>query len=613
MRSAGLLSVTSLWSRSVSSLDGAVAGALCVLSRPQLSLALLLPPPTRQLSATAGTAIAAAASVSASTSATAAPASEAALYEISLNDASLEELCTYLGWDGDAGVFATRLAAGLREPRGPCAPVLRLDATSSSGTWPDNVVVEVTLATHVGGVVAVAPLRMRCGARLAEGCLPLALLSAALAPALVPTSTEEAETSAANAAPPAMPRTRAVLDVSLAAAALPALSAQRFKGYKGGKTTVAAITGAGAVTAATVAEHAAVVPAPSMKRKRSGESTRVIQSLASSGAVVPTVSPSIADELTVVDLGDGVVVSAVGLGTLPLGVSYPDPAKVPDAAGARAVQAAAVAAASPARLFVDLADTYCTPFTALRALERVLSAGVDALAKPPVLTSKAGMVRVSDASSGWRPAKVTPASVRSSILASREACGCGDRPLFLWSLHHADALKAPGAIEAALAAAAACVREGVLSHVGLCNATPDLIRRALAVTPLLCVQNEWSPWARTAERPEGAVAAAGTLALCAARGVVFVAYGALGGLKARTGERDAAANEAIARVAAARGASPSAVVLAALLHRGRALGARVIVLAGARTVAHASDSGRHGARLRLSDADVDAVLPPMSS
>jgi len=375
------------------------------------------------------------------------------------------------------------------------------------------------------------------------------------------------------------------------------------------------------------AASAAAADGPGAKRRRSEGGSSVPR------APAPSLL-ALADPLTV-DLGAGVLVSAVGLGTLPLGVAYPNRSLVPDATGAHAVLAAAAAGAAPLRLFVDCADTYCLPFTATRSLERTLGAAARAFAGGTcALTTKSGMRRISDESTGWRPAAISPASVRADILASRAAFAGGEGasgssssssaaaaalapapPLFLWSLHHCDALEAPGALEAALGAAVACVNEGSLLHVGLCNAAPRHIRRALAVTKLLCVQNKWSPWERAAEKPEvagaGKSSEAGALALCAERGVVFVAYGALGGLKARQGERDVGSRDAVARVAAARGCSPAAVVIAALLHRGRRAGARVIVLAGARAAAHAADSCTAGPRLRLDDAEVDAVLPPV--
>jgi len=318
-------------------------------------------------------------------------------------------------------------------------------------------------------------------------------------------------------------------------------------------------------------------------------------------------------------LGD-TTVCCVGLGTLPAGVAYPAPALRPDAATFAKLVAAAAAAASPAQLFVDAADTYCEPYTDLHAIERALKSTVLPPAAPPlVITTKSGMLRVTSESGGWRPKPLTAFTgkeVRNSILAAQQAC-TGAAPLFLWSLHHTDTLTPPGALEEALEAAAACVAEGLVKHIGLCNATVPLLRRALAVTPILCVQNMYSPYEREAEKALPASAAAsskkGVLAFCAANNVAFVAYAPLGGLKARRQERDVGRDKkynCFPELAAKMGCSPQALCLAALLHRGHSLGARMLVIPGARTEAHAVDSVT-AARLQLTDEQVLYLLPPV--
>ena len=189
-------------------------------------------------------------------------------------------------------------------------------------------------------------------------------------------------------------------------------------------------------------------------------------------------------------------VSAIGLGTLPLGVVYPDAARVPDAAGVRAVVAAATSAAAPRTLFVDTGDTYCEDGRSLHSLERVLaevpSAGI-------ALATKTGMARVGAESTSWRPGNTSPAGVAAAIAASCAALGAGapGKPLFLWQLHHTDApsLVAPGGIEASLDAVWPLVREGRIANVGICNATVDMLHRAAAAAraaglALASVQNE---------------------------------------------------------------------------------------------------------------------------
>lgn len=43
------------------------------------------------------------------------------------------------------------------------------------------------------------------------------------------------------------------------------------------------------------------------------------------------------------------------------------------------------------------------------------------------------------------------------------------------------------------------VEEGKIKYIGLCEASPDTIRRAHAVHPISAVQMEWSMWTRDIE------------------------------------------------------------------------------------------------------------------
>ena len=335
----------------------------------------------------------------------------------------------------------------------------------------------------------------------------------------------------------------------------------------------------------------------------------------------------------------GVRVASVGLGCLALSVGYPSP---PPPASVDSVFRSAASAALPHALFVDTADVDCHPYKDVHQSERALGALQNSLrsssAGSLAVSTKSGMKRVSDDSKGWRPGSTSPDSVRSGIFAARAALSPG-LPLFLYSLHHADAFSAPGCIEAALQVAAACVAEGLVSnivrtapesiisspmltplfaatpHQGLANATVPLLERArlCGAVPIAAVQNEWSLFARDAEKERPATAAAssqkGVLQWCAAHHVPFIAYAPLGGLKARRGERQAlgAKVPAIAVLAAAKGVSQQAIALAAMLHRGRQIGAEVLVLVGARSKEHILAS-MSAASVRLTPAEAVQVM-----
>jgi aryl-alcohol dehydrogenase-like predicted oxidoreductase len=103
------------------------------------------------------------------------------------------------------------------------------------------------------------------------------------------------------------------------------------------------------------------------------------------------------------------------------------------------------------------------------------------------------------------------------------------------------------------------------------------------------------------------------LPFCAAHGITFVGYAPLGGLKARRGERSLGRDHPqLAALAVKRGVSVQAACLAALRARGAALGARVLLIPGARTEAHATDSCAVGATLVLSPDELRAALPPVA-
>ena len=307
----------------------------------------------------------------------------------------------------------------------------------------------------------------------------------------------------------------------------------------------------------------------------------------------------------------------MGLGCLALSVGYPSPP--PDAATVDDVLRSAAAAALPHSLFVDTADVYCHPHTALHQSERAVCAVQSSLLGSStggslLVSTKSGMKRVSDDSSGWRPGPNNAASVRAGILAARSALSPG-QPLFLYSLHHSDAFAPPGCLESALQEAASCVAEGLVSHIGLCNATVPLLDRALrcGAVPIAAVQNEWSLFTREADKelPSSAAASSkkGVLLWCARHHVPFVAYSPLGGLKTRRGERQALGVKvpAIAALATQKGVSEQAITLAAMLHRGAQHGAEMLLLVGAREEEHIVDS-LGAAAVRLTDAETAQVM-----
>ncbi len=131
-----------------------------------------------------------------------------------------------------------------------------------------------------------------------------------------------------------------------------------------------------------------------------------------------------------------------------------------------------------------------------------------------VLATKFGILR--DTKTG-APLGVNgrPEYVKSACEASLQRLGI--ETIDLYYQHRVDPKVA---IEETVGAMAELVREGKVRHLGVSEAAPATLRRAVSVHPIAALQTEYSPWTRD---PEDEV-----LATCRELGVGFVAYSPLG-------------------------------------------------------------------------------------
>ncbi len=131
-----------------------------------------------------------------------------------------------------------------------------------------------------------------------------------------------------------------------------------------------------------------------------------------------------------------------------------------------------------------------------------------------VLATKFGILR--DTKTG-APLGVNgrPEYVKSACEGSLQRLGV--ETIDLYYQHRVDQ-KVP--IEETVGAMAELVREGKVRHLGLSEAAPATLRRAVAVHPIAALQTEYSLWTRD---PEDEV-----LTTCRELGVGFVAYSPLG-------------------------------------------------------------------------------------
>lgn len=180
-------------------------------------------------------------------------------------------------------------------------------------------------------------------------------------------------------------------------------------------------------------------------------------------------------------------------------------------------------------------------------------------------------------------------------------------------------------IEETVGAMAQMVAEGKTRYIALSkDLTPELIERAIAVHPIVSVQDEYSLFARDPE--------AGLLDACQAHGLAFMAFaplgrGMLGGVlksaeevgeddERRTDQRFMAGNiehnaeivRRLGKVAADKGVPVSALALAWLMHRD----GPVIPIPSAKTRAHLEENAK-AANLQLSEEDlarIEEICPP---
>jgi aryl-alcohol dehydrogenase-like predicted oxidoreductase len=87
-------------------------------------------------------------------------------------------------------------------------------------------------------------------------------------------------------------------------------------------------------------------------------------------------------------------------------------------------------------------------------------------------------------------------------------------------LYYAHRIDPDVPVEETVGAMAELVAAGKVRHIGVCEATPDTIRRAHAVHPLAAVQAEYSLWTRFAEDEHFAV--------CEELGITYVAFSPVG-------------------------------------------------------------------------------------
>jgi aryl-alcohol dehydrogenase-like predicted oxidoreductase len=159
--------------------------------------------------------------------------------------------------------------------------------------------------------------------------------------------------------------------------------------------------------------------------------------------------------------------------------------------------------------FLDTADMY-GPYKN----EELVGRAIKGKREKIVLATKFGIIR-DPANPSVRGVNGKPDYVRQSCEGSLKRLGV--ETIDLYYQHRVDPATP---IEETVGALAQLVQEGKIRHIGLSEASPQTLRRAVKVHPITALQTEYSLWTR---EPEDEI-----LATCRELGIGFVAYSPLG-------------------------------------------------------------------------------------
>ena len=200
---------------------------------------------------------------------------------------------------------------------------------------------------------------------------------------------------------------------------------------------------------------------------------------------------------------EGLEVSAQGLGCMGMSYAY---GAGDEASGLRTIRRALELGVT----FLDTAEVY-GPYTNELLVGRAIAGRRDQVE----IATKFGFSFDPDNPYGPRGVDGSPLNVKRACEGSLERLGTDY--IDLYYQHRVDPTVP---IEETVGAMAELVRAGKVRHIGLSEASPEVVRRAHATHPLTAVQSEYSLWTRD---PEAEV-----LASLRELGIGLVAYSPLG-------------------------------------------------------------------------------------
>lgn len=243
-------------------------------------------------------------------------------------------------------------------------------------------------------------------------------------------------------------------------------------------------------------------------------------------------------------------------------------------------------------LGVDHIDTAAFYFTPFQSSNELIAAALQPYADDLVIVTKVGPSR---SRAGEFEPYARPDQLRAQVEENLRQLG----------RDHLDVVNlrwgsGPGPEDGSVAEHVGAMAElrdaGLIRHVGVSNVTAEQLSEALAVTPIVCVQNRYGLTDRDSDD---------VLRMCAERGIAFVPFFSMAaGIEGANpfGPADLTGEEVIAEIATAHGATPAQVRLAWTLHQGP----HVLTIPGTGNLAHLEENIAAGS-LHLTDDDMAAL------
>ncbi|GAA3413449.1 aldo/keto reductase [Streptosporangium vulgare] len=232
-------------------------------------------------------------------------------------------------------------------------------------------------------------------------------------------------------------------------------------------------------------------------------------------------------------------------------------------------------------LGVNHIDTAAFYFSPLRSANELINRALAPYPEDLVITTKVGPGK--DPSGAWLPL-ARPEQLRGQVEENLRQLGRDHLDVVNLRVH------GPDSIAERFGALAELRDAGLIRHLGISNVRPKHLAEALAIAPVVCVQNRYGLGA-SPERHE-------FLRACGEQGIAFVPFFAIAGEGREAGAGDTETDEVLA-VARAHGATAAQVRLAWTLRRGP----HVLAIPGTGNPDHLVANVAAGA-LRLSDDEV---------